>query len=216
MDDDLVPLEDAVPGDDKVETLLEEKVEPAPNLSLRDKANQVVVLNILGLMVNERLSAKEACQRLDVPLSTFYHWQKTGVTLAAYAELNARVAELAFEVILPGFKQMVETLASIAQGLPPDHNPRMKVDANHAIAAWREITRLIPIMPMDQAGAGTKAADHLAGYVPRQINPIPGGMGGATFTQINQFLFKGTTEASLAPEDWDIEAFSAPPPEPEL
>jgi len=101
---------------------------------------------------------------------------------------------------------MVDALVNLAMGVGPEKNPRMKVNGNHVIAAWREIQKLVRVQPMDQAGAGAAAMEHLQSYQPKTVNPLPGGPG-VHFTQINQYLYQPGRDDTFgaAPEDLIIE-----------
>lgn len=161
--------------------------------SVSDLQRERTILEVIRAMIwskdesGKNYTITRACNEAGISYSTWKLWVQEGLVAGPLHQVASEFNQNVYNQILPHYENMVAGLVALALGQRPEGSHIVEVRPSDMIAAFRELSKIIPIQPMDQA-AGTKKSEleHLDDFQPAQIMVVQG-----------DFIYQGQSSARL-------------------
>ncbi len=151
--------------------------------TLRTIEREQKILEVISIMlsgeaeqdnIRKTVSAQRAMAIAGVPRKQWERWVTEGHVAGPMRNISNQLNQAAYNVILPYFLEMMEVQVSIATGKAPQGSDIKTVRATDASAAFKELQKMMPVEPVNQADGAKSEVEHLETFQPKQMFVVKG------------------------------------------
>jgi hypothetical protein len=160
---------------------MEEIMSEDRQLSVLDVQRERTILEVLRLMIHQKdengknFTISAACLEAGTTYSTWKLWVSEGLVTGPLQQAAQELYQDTYGKIIPFYGRMVEGMIAMAMGQRPPESDITEIRPSDMIAAFREISKIIPTRPLDQVTGGQRSErDHLEEYQPKQLFVVHG------------------------------------------